>query len=359
MKRMTVKPEWILLVHLLPPKPTSLRVSIWRKLQKLGAVAIKNSVYALPFNEKTDEDFQWLKQEIESAGGEATVFRAAAVEGATDEEMIAAFQRARDAEYASVTAEFEGLSGAIGGQRRGGHLSLGRVKAYEADLDRLHKELDRIIATDFFPSVGRAAAVSAYQRCRKALRASQPRNRQARATAAGAAESLDRNQFQGRRWVTRQQLFVDRLATIWLIKRFIDGRPRFAFIAEGEAIEEGIAFDIYGAEFSHQGDDCTFETMMKRFGLGDDPALRPLAEIVHDIDLKDDKFNRLEAPGLSAIIRGLAEWLNDDRKLMAHCLPILDGLYELFGRVENAAQEETGEKQSPDGSGRRRARKRP
>src|SRR5918911_1392470 len=148
MTRSATKQEWILLIHQLPPKPTSLRVRTWRKLRKLGSVAIKNSVYVLPFNEKTDEDFQWLKQEIESAGGEATVFRAGAVEGATDAEIIAAFRQARDEEYAAVTAEFDGLTGAIREQRRSGNLSIGRLRNYEADVDRLHKELQRVISTD-------------------------------------------------------------------------------------------------------------------------------------------------------------------------------------------------------------------
>src|SRR5215216_5651695 len=112
-KARTTKPEWILLIHQLPPKPTNLRVRIWRKLQKFGAVAIKNSVYVLPFNEKTHEDFQWLKQEIGEAGGEATVFRAGSVEGATDEEIISAFRKVRDEEYARLSAELDGLTGAI------------------------------------------------------------------------------------------------------------------------------------------------------------------------------------------------------------------------------------------------------
>jgi hypothetical protein len=127
------KEDWILLIHQLPPKPTNLRVRIWRKLQKLGAVAIKNSVYLLPCNEKTYEDFQWLKQEIESTGGEATVFRAGAVEGATDEEIIAAFRKTRDEEYALVRAELDGITGAINEQKRGGHMSAGRVAVYFAD----------------------------------------------------------------------------------------------------------------------------------------------------------------------------------------------------------------------------------
>src|SRR5262245_22659494 len=136
MKKKISNQEWILLIHQLPPQPTNLRVRIWRKLQKLGAVTVKNSVYTLPSNEKTHEDFQWLKQEIESAGGEATVFRAGAVEGATDKEIIAAFRKARDEEYTQVTAELDGLTGALREQKRGGRLSVGRIGQYEAELDR-------------------------------------------------------------------------------------------------------------------------------------------------------------------------------------------------------------------------------
>src|SRR5216110_3249708 len=122
-KNSAKKPEWILLIHQLPPRPTNLRVRIWRKLQKLGAVAIKNSVYILPANEKTNEDFQWLKQEIESAGGEAALFRADSVEGTTDKEIISAFRKARDEEFAEITAELDGLAGSIKKQTRSKHLS--------------------------------------------------------------------------------------------------------------------------------------------------------------------------------------------------------------------------------------------
>src|SRR5438034_6586146 len=126
-KNSTKKPEWILLIHQLPPKPTNLRVRTWRKLQKLGAVAIKNSVYVLPANEKTHEDFQWLKQEIESARGEAFVFQAASVEGATDEEIVAAFRKPRDEEFAAIEAELDGLSGAVSQQTGGKHLHVERL----------------------------------------------------------------------------------------------------------------------------------------------------------------------------------------------------------------------------------------
>jgi len=306
-------------------------VRTWRKLQRLGAVAIKNSVYTLPYSDRTFEDFQWLKQEIEASGGEATVFRAAAVEGATNKEIVALFNKTRDEEYAEVTAGLNGLAGAIREQARGRHLSGSRLNAHEAELTRLHKELERITGTDFFNAPGRAAAVSAYGRCSKALRSRQNRSEeQAKSGSTGAARKIA--QYQGRRWVTRRGLFIDRLASIWLIRRFIDKKPRFSFVAEGEAAQDGIGFDLYGGQFTHRGEDCTFEILLKEFGLIEDLGLREIAEIVHDIDLKDNKFNRTEAAGLSALIRGLAGWLNNDRKLIHHCNPIFDGLYELLGR---------------------------
>jgi hypothetical protein len=350
---------WLLMVHLLPPKPTNLRVRTWRKLQRLGAVAIKNSVYVLPFNDRTNEDFQWLKQEIESAGGEATVFRATAVEGTTDKEIVAAFAGARNEEYAVLTAELDGLSAAVTSEKRKGRLPGRGAASVEADLDKLHKELERIIAIDFFGTTGRSAALKAHERGRKAVLMS--RNRQSPLPAAASLSKkgiADPAQFQRRRWVTRRNLFIDRLASIWLIKRFIDKRPRFLFVSEGETVEDGVAFDMYGADFTHRGEDCTFETMLKCFGLDDDPGLRAIGEIIHDIDLKDDKFNRLEASGLNAVVSGLAELLKDDRKLVANCDPIFDGLYELLGGDEIKLEKEASGKQAPKLDAPRRRTKR-
>ena len=323
--------SWILLIHQLPPRPTNLRVRIWRKLQKLGAVAIKNSVYVLPANEKSNEDFQWLKQEIESAGGEAAVFRAGSLEGATDEEIINAFRSVRNDEFAALAAQFDGLTGRVREQLRARHLSPARLAAHETELDRLHSELERVIANDFFDANGRATAVNAYERCQKALRATQTPVKKS-ATAARKSGALAIADYQNRRWVTRRNLHIDRLASAWLISRFIDKRPRFYFVAEKETLDGAIPFDMFGAEFTHQGEDCTFETLLKRFGLTDSKALRDIGEIVHDIDLKDDKYNRLEAPGLNAIVTGLSESLRNDRKLLQQSSAIFDGLFALFAK---------------------------
>lgn len=325
-----LKHDWLLLVHQLPARPTNLRVRIWRKLQKLGAVAIKNSVYVLPANEKTQEDFQWLKQEIESARGEAAVFRAGSVAGVTDEEIVAAFRAARDAEFTALSAKCDNLTNRIREQSRARHLSPARLAAHETELQRMHAELAHVIANDFFNAKARADAVSAYDRCQKELHRSQPATKKSRSTTDTSTLSIA--DYQNRRWVTRKNLHIDRLASAWLISQFIDKRPRFYFVDEEQTVAGAIPFDMFGAEFTHQGDDCTFETMRKRFGLMDIRGLQDLAEIVHDIDLKDEKFHRLEAPGLKAIIDGLSETLRDDRKLLQQANRIFDGLFTLFGK---------------------------
>jgi hypothetical protein len=337
MSNRTPNQEWILMVHQLPPSPTNLRVRTWRRLQSLGAIAIKNSVYALPFSDRANEDFQWLKQEIEASGGEATVLRAAAVEGATNREIVALFRSARDEDYAQVAADLDGLTGAIREQQKGGHLSAGRLNSHEAELGRLHKQVERTIATDFFDASGRRAAMAAFERCNKALRAFQARGEKGTKPGVATRASRDLALYQARCWFTRRNLFIDRLASIWLVRRFIDKKPRFSYVADGRAVKNGIGFDLFGGEFTHLGDDCTFETMLKQFGLIEHRGLRAIAEIVHDIDLKDNKFNRSEAAGVSTIIRGLGQLLGSDQKLARQCIPIFDSLYELLGATENKA----------------------
>jgi hypothetical protein len=219
-------------------------------------------------------------------------------------------------------------------------LSAGRLSAHETEIDKLHSELERIATNDFFAAGRRAAAFAAYERCQKQLRTAQgPKAKISSSEIKGG--KLDVAKYQGRRWVTRRNLHIDRIASAWLIKQFVDKRPRFYFVAEGETIDGAIPFDMFGAEFTHHGEDCTFETMVKRFGLSGNKGLREIAEIVHDIDLKDDKFHRLEAAGLNAIIDGLSKVLRDDRKLLQQTGVIFDGLHALLSRDAAGAKRKT------------------
>ena len=259
---------------------------------------------------------------------------------------MAAFRKARDEEFAAIAAELDGLSGAVSQQTRGKHLSVGRLATHESELDKLHSQLETIIASDFFKADGCARALAAYERCQKAIRAAhgQPAKTSRSVTRSG---TLDLAKYQGRRWMTRRNLHIDRLASAWLIKQFIDKRPRFYFVAEGETVEGAIAFDMYGAEFTHHGEDCTFETLLKRFGLSDSKGLREIAEIVHDIDLKDDKFHRLEAVGLNAVVNALSEALRNDRKLLQQTSAIFDGLHSLLSATEPPGRSTKSKRSKP------------
>lgn len=327
------KQEWILMVHQLPPKPTKLRVRTWRKLQTLGAVAIKNSVYVLPYNEKTNEDFQWLRQEIESSGGEANLFHADSVEGSTDKEIIALFHKESAENYTKLITEFEGLSGAAREQTKGKSLSVGKLTQYVSELNKLRQELERVTATDFFEAPHGKKARDAFEKCRRELQATESKNSKESANKSDSAR-LETSAYQNRRWATRKNPHIDRLASGWLIRRFIDKRPRFHFISEGERIQNTLTFDMADGDFTHQGEDCTFETMIKSFGLESDEALLQIAEIVHDIDLKDNKYNRTEASGVNAIIMGFAAGYLHDGERLKQCLTVFDALYELFGKDE-------------------------
>jgi len=351
-----IKQEWLLLVHQLPPNPTSLRVRTWRKLQTLGAIPIKNSVYILPFNEKTNEDFLWLKQEIESAGGEASLFQAGSVEGASDEEIIALFREQRNQEYEKSTTDLTGLTGALREHVKNDSLSAAKLSHYETELGKLRQELERILAVDFFHASGRKKTQEAFEKCLKQLQLAKGKDKK------NYHKPNDRTEFslaeyQNRRWVTRRDPHIDRLACAWLIKRFIDKRPRFQFVGEGEDTENGVAYDMAKGEFTHRGEDCSFETLIKCFGLESDPALVEIAEIVHDIDLKDKKFNRPEASGVNAVIRGLGQVYRDDNERVKECLPVFDGLYELFGAKSETAQTENAPARKKQGEKQNEGRK--
>lgn len=153
--------------------------------------------------------------------------------------------------------------------------------------------------------------------------------------------------YQNRRWTTRRDPHIDRLASAWLIRRFIDKRARFRFACEDEPITNTLTFDMVDGDFTHRGEDCTFETIIKSFGLESDIALRQIAEIVHDIDLKDSKFNRPEASGVNVVIKGLAAVFPDDSERLKQCLPVFDGLFELFVKDQNErVVKKRGRKQS-------------
>ena len=317
------RPRWLLLVHHLPPRPDYLRVKVRRRLQRLGAVLFKSSVYVLPARDETLEDFQWLANEIIADGGDASIFAASLLSGVSDEDVEASFRAERDADYRLLAEEARNMGDTDIPER----------------ITRLRRKLETIQRIDWFAARGQDEARRALaERERQiaepeAVAASASVSRASSSTDSSTALSTDRPP-EGAMWVTRKGVFVDRIASAWLIRRFIDPAATFRFVdpagyrtAAGE-----LRFDMFGGEYTHEGDRCTFETLLVCFGLDDD-ALRVIGEIVHDIDCKDGKFGREEAAGVAMVLEGLALSTSDDDERIARGVPLFDGLY---GRLRQA-----------------------
>lgn len=303
---------WLLLIHQVPPKPDYLRVKTRRRLQRLGAVPLKNTVYVLPNRAETVEDFEWLRGEIVAEGGDATLCIASLVAGLSDAEVEGLFRAERDTDYAEIARAARGAA------------SSSESPTARADIARLQRRLDEVARTDFFAATGRADAERAL-----AELAAQVAGPGGQATV----DAGDGQAIRGRTWVTREKVFVDRVASAWLIRRFIDPAATFKFVpGKSYRPQAGeLRFDMFQAEYTHEGNRCTFETLLARFGLADDPALGAVAEIVHDIDLKDEKFGRPEASGVAAVVGGIARAHATDAERVRQGAAIFDGLYAQLG----------------------------
>lgn len=315
------KYKWLVLIYTLPPEAGSSRVRIWRKLKRLGAVSFRNSAYLLPFGEERYEIAQWLCQAIQRAEGEATLLKVERIENLSDQGVADLFRRARNEDYAELT--------------KAGHAWLERLEdlpkdkatqeavALADELKALEKQLTEIGEIDYFHAPGRREAERTLSRCRTTLRELLGRKE---SMAMWESKPLEPDAFRGKTWVTRPRPHVDRIASAWMIRRFIDPQAKFTFASPPEKVKGAIPFDYPGVEFGHQGEDCTFETLLKRFGLRD-RGLQTLAEIVHDADLKDAKFGRDEAKGVDMVLKGLAITKPDDQALLTQGMLIFDAMY--------------------------------
>jgi hypothetical protein len=317
--------RWLLLIHQLPAKPAYLRVKVWRRLQALGAVTVKNSVYVLPAGEQAQEDFEWLLREISDGGGEGMICEARLLGGLTDEDVRTLFNDARSHDYAEISKEARALQVLLDGDIR-----MSPEAEVRSKLLRLRADMGRVVAMDFFGADGRETAEGLFSGIETKLRkeSAMPEIDQSLDVAAGGFGLLN-----GRVWVTRKGVHVDRIASAWLIRRFIDPDARFKFVAAKgyEPVPGELRFDMYEGEFTHEGDHCTFEVLTARTGLTD-PALAAIGEIIHDIDLKDAKFARVEASGIASVIESIAAANKDDDRRLARGAAVLDDLYELFRR---------------------------
>ena len=316
-------PRWILLIHAIPPRPAYLRVKIGRRLQKLGAVAVKNSVYAMPRSEGAREDLEWIAHEISSDGGEASLCEARFIGGLTDDAIEQQFRFSRQRDYMEAAKLARGLvDKLVQAEKKSGKVAPKRHAQAELALSRLKRRLEEIITIDYFGAGGRAELQNLLATAEEKLR---PPPKDDPKTAPDVPQLRN---LRGRTWVTRKGIHVDRIASAWLIRRFIDTAAKLKYVeAKGYAPAPGeLRFDMFDAEFTHEGNLCTFEVLLARMGR-DDPALRHIADIIHDIDLRDGKFAREETAGFTALITGICLQHREDDARLAASTTVLEAFY--------------------------------
>jgi hypothetical protein len=301
--------SWLLLLFTLPTNRNTERVAVWRRLKKMGAVQIKTSTYLLPDEAAQYEQFQWLAQQIRDYGGDSTLVRAKEIEGLPRENVIAMFNDARAKNYAELRKSLQGF--------------IARRKRMDAEdaatgLERLTRQFREIRAVDFFDSP-RGHDVAMLLR-----RAEGPRR-------SRRLEKLDVRQYQGKTWLTRPRPEIDRVGSAWLISKFIDRKPKFVFAPKTDAVPDAIPFDMLDAELSHHGNYCTFETLTKRFAISD-KSVAKIGEMIHDADLDDARFQRVEAVGIDRVLKGWAKAGLTDKEILRRGFECFDALYLFLQR---------------------------
>ena len=317
-------PRWLLLIHQLPTQPAYQRVKVWRRLQALGAVAVKKSVYALPLSDDALEDFLWTAKEVEAAGGEALVCEAHLLQGTTNEQLRALFDSARAQDYEGVVSEAKDLQKQLIKRK----IASVEVSSGAAGTRRLRKRFKEITEVDFFGANGREAADGLLREVEARVVAL---TRPPASSAQSAQATTPAQTLRGKTWVTRRGVKIDRVACAWLIKRFIDPKATFRFVdpADYQRASGELRFDMADAEFTHRGDRCSFEVLLTAADLNE-PALIAIAEIVHDLDLKDEKFGRSEADGVRHVMAGLTLATDDDEVRIRQASDLFDNLYRSF-----------------------------
>jgi hypothetical protein len=301
--------SWLLLLFSLPTNRNTERVAVWRRLKKMGAVQIKTSTYLLPDEPAQYEQFQWLAQQIRDYGGDSTLVRAQEIEGLTSEKAVAMFNEARARDYVELRRSLQSF--------------IGRRKKMDAEevaagLERLTRQFREIRAVDFFDSP-RGHDIAMLLR-----RAEGPRR-------SRQLERLDVRQYQGKTWLTRPRPEIDRVGSAWLISKFIDRKPKFVFAPKADAVPDAISFDMLDAEFSHHGNYCTFETLTKRFAISD-KSVAKIGEMIHDADLDDVRFQRIEAIGMDRVLKGWAKQGLPDEEILRRGFECFDALYAFLQR---------------------------
>ena len=311
-------PQWLLLIVSLPTSSATARMRIWRTLKALGCMALRDGAYLLPAKADREQDLQDLADECIREGGSAWLMVIAPRSGDEDASYRQLFDRAED--YAELRRTWKEANRTLSSLEATEILRLQR---------KLQREYEALRAIDYFPGEaskeGEAAWTDFSNRIEGLLSPDEPHE------TKGLIPRLDPSQYQGRTWATRRRLWVDRVASAWLIRRFIDRDARFQWLAKpSDCPKRALGFDFDGATFTHVGDRVTFETLMASFGLEDDAALTRLAAMVHLLDVGGEPVP--EAKGFEAVMTGARERLPDDDALLAEISGVLDSLYLHFER---------------------------
>jgi len=320
---MSDRGKWLLFFYTVPSRPVNARMKIWRKLAKAGAVQLKSAVYVLPNNEENYELCQWLVSEVASMKGEGAFVSVDKIETMKDQEIVDLFNGRVEREYRTIAEKIEELERKAGSIRKGSGGQSGNKL-----LEQLNKNLrafEDVRKTDYFSSKAGTALqkkIEALQREIKGLSATEVKK-------FSEVVSCRIEEYQGRTWATRRRPFVDRMASGWFIKRFIDKEAVFKFIDESdlETLDENtVAFDIRGGAFTHVGDFCTFEALVRAFGIKD-RAVKKIAEIVHELDMKDEKFKNTGASGIEDILTGIKTTAKNDAEILEKGMAVFEMLY--------------------------------
>jgi hypothetical protein len=307
--------SWLFLLFNLPAKHSSERVKVWRRLKKFGAVQLKTSTYVLPDEPLHYERFQWLAKEIDDTGGEATLVRVKDIEGMPYAAVVALFNEARARDYDEIA---EPLTQLIK-NRKARKLT---ADAFTGELEKVRKRFQEIQEIDYFQSTRGEDTRALFQKAE--LLGAHTKKPETKARLRG-------EDFRGRSWVTRPRPEIDRVGSAWLIAKFIDQDAKFVFANTPAAAPEAIPYDMFEVEFSHHADACTFETFIERFSIRDRAVLR-IAELIHDADLEDEKFHRVEGFGVEQIFKGWAKQGLTDQQILTKGFECFDALYAQFKR---------------------------
>lgn len=294
--------SWLLLLFRLPAAHQAERVALWRKLKRSGAIQIQTSTYVLPDEPARYEYFQWLTKEIRDAGGDATLVRAREIEGLPDGKLVDLFNSARAKDYALLAKQLQRL--------------LTRGKKVN-EVERIRKQFRDIRERDFFDSPPAQDVEMLLHRIDKTTK---------------TPIRVNPNNYRNKTWLTRPRPEIDRVGSGWLIRKFIDPKAKFIFHSKASAHPKAVSFDMPDAEFSHQGEDCTFETLMKRFAIRD-KSVSKIGEMIHDADLDDTRFQRVEAIGIDRVLKGWAKAGMSDQDLLRSGFAMFEGLYRHLQRL--------------------------